>query len=74
MFFSPNPVPSTSDRQHHFFLAIQHGWKIPGKKSPPVSVANDFLAADKAQGKWQGASQPTKAQQIGTQLQSGRIQ
>lgn len=37
--------------------AISHGWRMPGGKGPPASVAKEFHSADKKVGKWE---HPTK--------------
>lgn len=31
--------------------AVAHGWKPPGGKAPPVSVAKEFMHADEAKKK-----------------------
>jgi len=33
--------------------AVAHGWHKPGGGGPPVSVAKEFHAADKAKGTWE---------------------
>lgn len=40
-------MPSTSERQAALMRAVAHGWKKPGGGGPPVSVAKEFVAADK---------------------------
>jgi hypothetical protein len=41
-------MPSTSKAQARLMQAVAHGWKKPGGGGPPVSVAKEFVAADKA--------------------------
>lgn len=43
-------MPSKSPAQHRLMEGIAHGWKPKGMKGPPVSVAKEFVAADKASG------------------------
>jgi hypothetical protein len=45
-------MPSSSKKQHRFMQAIAHGWHPSGKKGPSESVAKEFVAADKAAGKY----------------------
>jgi len=40
-------MPSKTKKQAKFMQAVAHGFKPTGKKGPPVSVAKDFVAADK---------------------------
>lgn len=40
-------MPSKSPAQHRLMEAVAHGWKPKGVKTPPVSVAKEFVAADK---------------------------
>ena len=40
-------MPSLSERQARFMRAIAHGFKPDRVKAPPVSVAKEFVAADK---------------------------
>jgi hypothetical protein len=42
-------MPSKSEKQARLMRAVAHGWKPPGAKKPPVpvSVAKEFVAADK---------------------------
>lgn len=47
-------MPTVSAKQHHFMLAIAHGWHKPGGGGPPVSVAKEFVAADQAKKKNHG--------------------
>jgi hypothetical protein len=44
-------VPSSTPRQARFMRAVAHGWKPPGGKAPPVSVAKEFMRADQAKSK-----------------------
>lgn len=47
-------MPSSSRAQHNFMQAIAHGWKPSGMKHPPsMTVAQDFVKADKRAGKYQ---------------------
>ena len=39
-------MPSSTKKQAKFMRAVAHGFK-PDKKAPPVSVAKEFVAADK---------------------------
>jgi len=41
-------MPSTSEAQARLMRAVAHGWHKPGGGGPSVSVAKDFVAADKA--------------------------
>lgn len=41
-------MPSTSEAQAKLMRAIAHGWHKPGGGGPSVSVAREFVAADKA--------------------------
>ena len=43
-------MPSVSKAQKRLMDAVDHGWKKPGG-GPSKAVAEDFVAADKAQGK-----------------------
>ena len=45
-------MPSTTERQAHFFAAVSHGWQ-PSGRHVSVKVAKEFHSADKAQGKWE---------------------
>lgn len=40
-------MPSKTKKQADFMRAVAHGWKPTGGKAPPVSVAKEFVAADK---------------------------
>lgn len=40
-------MPSKSAKQARLMRAVAHGWKPDRFKGPPVSVAKDFVAADK---------------------------
>jgi len=46
-------MPSVSEAQAHLMAAVAHGWHKPGGGGPPVSVAKEFHAADKAKGTWE---------------------
>ena len=50
-------MPSKSEKQHHLMLAAAHGWKKSGGGGPSKKVAQEFLAADKQAGKFQGKKQ-----------------
>jgi hypothetical protein len=39
-------MPSKTPKQAKFMRAVAHGFK-PSSKGPPVSVAKEFVAADK---------------------------
>jgi hypothetical protein len=39
-------MPSKTPKQARFMAAVAHGWKPPGGKGPPVSVAKEFNEAD----------------------------
>jgi len=39
-------MPSSTKKQARFMRAVAHGFK-PDKKAPPVSVAREFVKADK---------------------------
>ncbi len=41
-------MPSTSEAQARLMRAVAHGWHKPGGGGPSVSVAKEFVAADKA--------------------------
>jgi hypothetical protein len=41
------PVPSKSKKQARFMRAVAHGWKPDRVDAPPVSVAKEFVEADK---------------------------
>ena len=41
-------MPSKTDKQAKFMRAVAHGFKPTDKKGPPVSVAKEFVKADKA--------------------------
>ena len=43
-------MPSKSPAQARLMRAVAHGWKKPGG-GPPVSVAKEFVAADKRKGR-----------------------
>jgi hypothetical protein len=40
-------MPSSTKKQAKFMRAVAHGFKPTQKKAPPVSVAKEFVAADK---------------------------
>lgn len=40
-------MPSKTPKQAKFMRAVAHGWKPQGGKAPPVSVAKEFVAADR---------------------------
>jgi hypothetical protein len=41
-------MPSKTKKQAKFMQAVAHGFKPDRKKGPPVAVAKEFVAADKA--------------------------
>lgn len=45
-------MPSTSAKQHRFMEGIAHGMKPRSGKGPSPAVAKEFVAADKAEGKY----------------------
>jgi hypothetical protein len=47
-------MPSVSKKQHNLMQAVAHGWKPKYQKGPSKAVAEEFLAADKREGKYQG--------------------
>jgi hypothetical protein len=47
-------MPSKTARQARFMRAVAHGWKPSEKKAPPVSVAKEFVAADKGKKFYKG--------------------
>lgn len=54
-------MPSVSPKQHRTMEAAKHDPDFAKKVGIPHKVARDFVAADKAEGKYQGAkSQPKK--------------
>lgn len=68
-------MPSESRPQHNLMEGIEHGWKpsgMPGKKLPPVSVARDFVAADKASGKFRKHVGPIKQHFMARRAGRGR--
>ena len=40
-------MPSSSPAQAKLMRAVAHGWHKPDGGGPPVSVAKEFVAADK---------------------------
>lgn len=40
-------MPSKSKRQGRFMRAVAHGWQPGRVKAPPLSVAREFVAADR---------------------------
>jgi hypothetical protein len=44
-------MPDVSGKQHRFMEGIAHGMKPRGGKGPSVAVAQEFVQADKAEGK-----------------------
>lgn len=46
-------MPSTSYKQHRLMEAVKHSPEFAKKVGIPQSVGRDFVAADKAQGKFQ---------------------
>lgn len=51
-------MPSKSEKQARFMRAVAHGWKPTRTKAPPVSVAKEFVEADKAKGMYEGGLAP----------------
>ena len=49
-------MPSVTAKQAHLMSAIAHGWKPPASSGIhiPLSVAQEFHAADKARGRKMG--------------------
>lgn len=47
-------MPSISKPQHAFFEAIKNSPSFAAKAKVPQKVGKDFVAADKAAGKFQG--------------------
>ena len=45
-------MPSKSPKQAKFMRAVAHGWKPSRTEGPPVSVAKEYVAADKKAGKY----------------------
>ena len=54
-------MPSTSQAQYKFMLAVAHSPKFAAKVGVPVKVGKDFEAADKARGKKAVAKLPDRA-------------
>lgn len=46
-------MPDVSQKQHNFMAGIAHGMKPRSGHGPSVSVAKEFLAADKRLGKFE---------------------
>lgn len=51
-------MPSVSPAQKHLMDAAAHGWHMPGGGGPSLSVAKEFVAADKARGRAMGGVAP----------------
>lgn len=49
-------MPSLSDKQHRFMLAVAHDPAFAKKAGVPQSVGKDFAAADKASGNFRKKS------------------
>lgn len=47
-------MPSVTRKEHNFMQAVKHGFKPTREKGPSKAVAAEFVAADKAAGKFQG--------------------
>ena len=47
-------MPDLTRKQHDFMQAVKHGFKPTREKGPSKAVAAEFIAADKAEGKFQG--------------------
>lgn len=45
-------MPSSSRKQHNFMEMLAHNPDLARKKGPTVKVAKEFVAADKATGKF----------------------
>lgn len=48
-------MPSQNRKQHNFMALCKHNPQHAQGKCPPESVSSEFLAADKASGKFRGA-------------------
>jgi hypothetical protein len=44
-------MPSKTKKQAKFMRAVAHGFKPDKTKGPPVSVAKEFVKADKKKGR-----------------------
>ena len=54
-------MPSKSPAQARLMQAVAHGWHKPGGGGPPVSVAKEFVAADKAKAGHRGRMERLKS-------------
>lgn len=57
-------MPSKTQAQHRLMQAVAHGFKPTQFKGPPVSVAHDFVEADKKAGRVKShpAARPRKSE------------
>lgn len=53
-------MPSTSKAQHNLMAARAHGATFPMAKKIPLSVAKEFVAADKGNKLYKGDKHSTK--------------
>lgn len=51
-------MPSKSAKQAKFMRAVAHGWRPTRTKAPPVSVAKEFVEADKRANMYEGGLAP----------------
>ena len=51
-------MPSESRKQHRFMEAVKHNPDFAKKAGVPQSVGRDFVAADKAAGKYGAPGKP----------------
>jgi hypothetical protein len=54
-------MPDVSQNQHNFMEGIAHGMKPHSGHAPSVGVAKEFVAADKALGKYEGGGLVSKS-------------
>lgn len=58
-------MPSVSPAEHHLMEAVAHGWHKPGGGGPTPAVAKEFVAADKAEGKYAAGGKVTPMENKG---------
>jgi hypothetical protein len=58
-------MPDVSQKQHNFMEGIAHGMTPRGGKGPSPGVAREFIAADKAEGKFTSDPHHHKARASG---------
>lgn len=51
-------MPSSSPAQAKLMRAVAHGWHKPGGGGPPVSVAKEFVEADRRKALAKGLKKP----------------